>query len=82
MAKVMFLQYSIDLPLGGRFRASKAAESRRGENSDFPPGPPRVPNGLGTRLQALASPVAKDCLNFRLQRKQSSAKSTLASHAA
>ena len=54
------------------FAAWEAAFARRkrrkaagGKIVDFSPGPPRVPGLNGMRLQALASPVAKDCLNFR-----------------
>ena len=65
---------------GGRFRASKGhrparakppGESQRG----LSPGPPPVSVELVKRLQCGAALVAEDCLNFRVRRKQSSAKS-------
>ena len=64
--------------VGGRFRASKAAQSRRGEAEIcFPPGPPRALLELRERLLCLAALVAEERLNFRLTRKRSSAKSPL-----
>ena len=67
------------MPGGGRFRPSKAAESRWGEsNGRFPPVPRCVSGGCGGRLHSLAAQVAEGCLNFRFQRKQPSANSPLA----
>ena len=50
--------------VGGRFRASKAAESRRGENHFiFPPDPPLGFPTVGRAAAFGAALVAEDCLN-------------------
>ena len=65
------------LLLGGRFRASKAAESRRGDAKKArPPGPLLLLCGLGERLPCGAAPVAGDSFEFPLKRKESPAKSS------
>ena len=51
--------------VGAAFARRKRRKAARGKIVDFSPGPPRVPSLSGTRLRALASPVAKDCLEFR-----------------
>ena len=62
----------------GRFRASKAAQSRRGEAGIcFPPDPLLFLCYLRERLLCLAALVAEKRLNFRLTRKRSSAKAPL-----
>ena len=62
--------------LGGRFRASKAAQSRRGKNEIiFPPDPRRGSMRSGRRLHSGRLWLQRIPLNFRLTRKESSAKS-------
>ena len=62
--------------VGGRFRASKAAESRRGENEIiFPPDPPLGFHAVGRAAAFGAALVAEDSFEIPLTRKESSAKS-------
>ena len=57
-----------------RFRASKAAESRRGKNEIiFPPDPPSGFHAVGEAAAFGAALDAADSLNFRLTRKESAA---------
>ena len=72
----VFLVTCLYRSLGGRFRPSKAAESRRGGiEKRFPPDPNPLPCLLRARLRPGAARVAEDRLNFRFQRKRSSANS-------
>ena len=76
MWNVRILQGRPGLQQGGRFRASKAAQSRRGKaNVGFPPDPLLLLLELVERLQAGAALVAQGCSEFPLTRKQPIAKS-------
>ena len=70
------LQCSILLQQRGRFRASKAAQSRRGKvNVDFPPDPLVLPCDCASGCNPGRLWLLRVALNFRFQRKQPIAKS-------